>query len=1345
MAIVSDIEIRLRADIARLQQDMDRARQSVGGAMSSITSAARAAAGAIAALGVGLSAAAFAQWIKGAIDATDVVSDLSQKTGVAIKDIAGLQLWFQKGGTEAGAFESSMIKLSRNIAEGGEAFARLGIKTKDANGSLRSNVDVLLDSADAFANLEDGTLKTALAVEMFGKSGAELIPLLNEGSQGLRDMQEMAEKLGLTFDEKTVEAAGQFNDTLDFMAGASQGVARQVAAQLLPTLNSLSESFLKLITEGDGVRKAADVIGTGFKILYTIGAAVSEIFNTVGKTIGAAAAQLVAILSGEFKLAAQIGREWFADVSKSVTGTAQTITDVWTGASGQVVEAMVKSQRAGTVVADKVDKDAQKQVDSYQALIQSIREKTEESQREADGLGPLNDAQKMGIKIGEDIIAGKLKLNEVQQDAVLKLLALYDANLKSIDSQEKYKKMQDELAKSEKALTDERDAALKKVTEEADANVELVATFGMTKKAVAELEVARLEEQLAQRSSLALTWDEIKALEDLIVQKKRSAAAIANVEDLQKQQQLWGDIEKTAHDTFVSIADGGKDAAQRLKETFKNVFFDWLYQQTLKKWIINLAPSTSSFGGSSGGGGLMDLWNGVSGAFTGGSSGSGGGASSNISSIMSAGKYLWEGFSTGFSGAASNAMSAFTNIPVIGWIIAGMAANNKYFKQGWDINGQTSDITKELWKASVKQNALLDPLGGHLLQVGAIASTGIGAADKLLRGLGLNDQMASLLSGSSLWTRAFGRRKPSIEEQGISGTVSASGFSGEAFAKILEKGGWFRSDKRYTKTAALDASQDTVFDETVMGVMSAVKDFATVLGLQTDVITGYSKEIKLVLTNDEEKNKEAIAALFQGISDEIATALLPSIAKFSAEGESATATLQRLATEFASVTAIMNSVGVDAAKAFGAVGIASIEARDRLVQLTGGISTLASQTDYFAQNFLTEAERLAPIQKNVTEQLAKLGYAGVTTSAGFRDAVLGLANSGKLATEEGAKTYAALLALAPGFKTVTQAAEEATQQAIAAAAEAAKLSVQNTIAAIEKAMDKERVRVERKTEAAISALSGFMDAVANNANNARALAAQARQYSSSVGSAALTPEATAAAAQMARQAIMQAAKSGQLMPGAVLQELVTSVQAGANGPFGSFEEFQRAQAQASSSLGTISENATKQAATMDMIVAQLTGEQALIQANADRAYAKMDALLIAAQTQADAALGSYAALQTLPQLFDGLSRSIAAVAASGGTAPTGMGITAGNGTQTSTGWHFGNTYNPGAYVPLNSTQYMESQLAVLNQQMTNLSTHMETTAKNTGRAAVSTDNMARDINNVTGGGNAMITESVGAM
>lgn len=119
----------------------------------------------------------------------------------------------------------------------------------------------------------------------------------------------------------------------------------------------------------------------------------------------------------------------------------------------------------------------------------------------------------------------------------------------------------------------------------------------------------------------------------------------------------------------------------------------------------------------------------------------------------------------------------------------------------------------------------------------------------------------------------------------------------------------------------------------------------------------------------------------------------------------------RIAGDYAKLDSILAATGTT----FGPVGMASIAAREHLIELAGGIDKMNSQTNSFSQNFLSKAEQLAPVQKYVTDQLAAMGLQSLTTRDQFKDYVLGLANSGKLATDAGAQQYTALLALADAF------------------------------------------------------------------------------------------------------------------------------------------------------------------------------------------------------------------------------------------------------------------------------------------------------------------------------------------
>jgi len=130
------------------------------------------------------------------------------------------------------------------------------------------------------------------------------------------------------------------------------------------------------------------------------------------------------------------------------------------------------------------------------------------------------------------------------------------------------------------------------------------ALYGKAKAGKAALTVAELQAKNDAEvlNASAEYWKKIdeKRLED---EQKAEQDALAKRQ--KEHQGFWDSIDKTAHDTFVSIANGSKDAATRLRDTFKNIFFDWLYQMTIKKWIVGVsasfAPGMASAAGGAGG------------------------------------------------------------------------------------------------------------------------------------------------------------------------------------------------------------------------------------------------------------------------------------------------------------------------------------------------------------------------------------------------------------------------------------------------------------------------------------------------------------------------------------------------------------------------------------------------------------------------------------------------------------------------------------------------------------------------------------------------------------------------
>ena len=211
------------------------------------------------ALAAGVAAVAIASSIKSAVDAADHLNDLSKKTGIAVETLGGLGFAAGQAGGDLESVASAAGKLNKSIAEAGSgskeygaAFSVMGINVRDASGDLKKADVVMAEIATKFAGYEDGPEKAAIALKLFGKAGADIIPLLNDGGKALADNVEYYKKYsGVT--QETADKADAFNDTMGKISLLSGGLSRTLAAELLPSMQSIADEMLKSKENGDGV------------------------------------------------------------------------------------------------------------------------------------------------------------------------------------------------------------------------------------------------------------------------------------------------------------------------------------------------------------------------------------------------------------------------------------------------------------------------------------------------------------------------------------------------------------------------------------------------------------------------------------------------------------------------------------------------------------------------------------------------------------------------------------------------------------------------------------------------------------------------------------------------------------------------------------------------------------------------------------------------------------------------------------------------------------------------------------------------------------------------------------
>lgn len=330
---IAKLFVELGADTAAFEMDMGKAAHVARQNLESMKDAA-VKAGTLMAGALVVGAGAFTVMAKQAIDAADELDNLSMRAGVSVEELSRLSYAAKMSDTDTEALATGMRKLSDNMVAAGAgnatakaAFDALGVSVKNTDGSLRSNDEVLKDVAQQMSQFEDGAVKSALATDIFGKAGADLIPMLDEGRDGLEALGAEAESLGQVLSKETTSKAAAFNDTLDKLKMSMGGVVSKVTAEMLPTLLGLAEQVFQTAKDTQFLDGVARGLAAAFKVVVSAGLIVKAIITAIGEAIGQMAAVVAAVAHGDFQQAWDI----FNDPSgvDDMAATLSKVGDVW--------------------------------------------------------------------------------------------------------------------------------------------------------------------------------------------------------------------------------------------------------------------------------------------------------------------------------------------------------------------------------------------------------------------------------------------------------------------------------------------------------------------------------------------------------------------------------------------------------------------------------------------------------------------------------------------------------------------------------------------------------------------------------------------------------------------------------------------------------------------------------------------------------------------------------------------------------------------------------------------------------------------------------------------------------
>lgn len=265
---IASLFIDLKANTASFAKGMDKAVKKARTTGAKIEKA-FSTIGPAFALAATAVVAGTAAMVRSAVLSADELSKMSQAVGISVESLSGLAFGAEQSGLDLKALGDRLTNLNRRAKEGARgvqsyraAFDTLGVTLTNSDGSLRGTEDLLLDVADGFAKLKDGTLKSALATDIFSNAGVKMLPFLNQGRAGIEALKDEAADLGLVLSTETAQAAERFNDNLSKLGSAVQGVGFGITAALLPAMESLTERMVGFVKEGDKVKSIGDSIAT---------------------------------------------------------------------------------------------------------------------------------------------------------------------------------------------------------------------------------------------------------------------------------------------------------------------------------------------------------------------------------------------------------------------------------------------------------------------------------------------------------------------------------------------------------------------------------------------------------------------------------------------------------------------------------------------------------------------------------------------------------------------------------------------------------------------------------------------------------------------------------------------------------------------------------------------------------------------------------------------------------------------------------------------------------------------------------------------------------------------------
>lgn len=608
-------------------------------------------------------ARAIPDMINAAIDAADQMRDLSIRTGASTETLSKWAYAARQTGTDIEGLSRGLKLLSKNATEALDPksqqaglFKALGV-SRDALSDLEKLVPAV---ADAFKKLPDGPQKAAVAMELFGKSGSDLVEFLDQGSKGLDEFGDKAERLGIVISSQTADAADKFKDDLDDLKSASMGLAMQVAGELLPVLDDIVKWAQEFIADGTNAKEIAADLAATLDGVAAAGDAIGHLIGIIGELRDVLAqadkaSQWLATFGGtapgrgtaiKDMLPAWMTRDWLGGDAGNTSKAAgpfdnvRSRVDTVSGAAPNAALDRYFATGGRTPKGSSGKSDAERQAERVARAIEQMTKAQQDWENELKKTGePIVDSYNDHLReiteqaaefAKEGVPAGKVAAFTEEMKKLAEQMR--DADLAKFQ-----KEFTDETATMAAQMAGPAAAALEQYRQDVAALDEQLAhgvitidqyndrlsQLGKLRDSPATDVLSQLQEQIDMLGMTNKEQFEYNMLKQAGVSatsdfRQQIAGLADQLYDLQEQTRYLDDVRDALADTFVDFISGAKSA----KEAFGD-FADYLFKRSLQmladKALENLFKGFGSSGsGSTDGGGWGSLLSAIGGLFGGG-------------------------------------------------------------------------------------------------------------------------------------------------------------------------------------------------------------------------------------------------------------------------------------------------------------------------------------------------------------------------------------------------------------------------------------------------------------------------------------------------------------------------------------------------------------------------------------------------------------------------------------------------------------------------------------------------------------------------------------------------------